>query len=228
MDRSAGATNWGTIRKRALLMCGVVAGPLFMIVSIVQGVTRQSFNLTHQPISFLSLGSLGWLQMSNFVVAGLLVMVFSIGVRQTLRSEAGGSGRPFAVSGVGLGLIIAGLFHPDPGFGYPQGTPEGAPTTITYHSQMHGVGFTLSFVFFVIACVVFARAEAKQRRWLWVVYTAVSAVASLVLALWPGNDGIALRDLFAAVFLWAWMTVHAVWFLRSPRPASGRSSAEHV
>ena len=197
-----------------LLSSGLAAGPLFLLAAVAQGITREGFDLSHQPISFLSLGDLGWLQITNFLVTGVLVLLFATGVRRTLRGGAGGTFGPIGLVGLGLGLVVAGLFPPDPGFGYPVGTPDGLPIHTTYRSSLHGLGFTLSFLFFVMTALAFARQDLGRRRRWGVAYTLLSAVGALVLALIPGTNGIALRDLAAAVLLWTWVTVQA-WRLRA-------------
>lgn len=195
---------------KKLLMGGAVAGPLFILVAVAQALTRTGFDLSHQPISFLSLGNLGWIQVTNFLLSGMLMLALAVGVRRTLRSRAGGTWGSLCIGGLGLGLIIAGLFPPDPGFGFPPGTPDGSPATLTYHSTVHGIGFTLSFVFFVLACIAFARKDAIQKQWGSVAYTAVTAIAALVLSMWSGTAGVALRDFAAALFLWTWITVQSM------------------
>ncbi len=195
---------------KMLLTAGAVAGPLFLLIALIQGLTRQGFDLSHQPISFLSLGDLGWIQIVNFVLTGLLVLTFAVGVRRVLRGKPGGTFGPIGLAGLGLGLIIAGLFPPDAGFGYPIGTPDGTPLDATYRSIMHGIGFTMSFVFFVLAAFVFARKDVKQKQWVSVAYTIISAVAALMLSMSPGNDTIAVRNLVAAGFLWTWLAVQSV------------------
>ena len=213
------ATSQSNNLTELLLRCGLVAGPLFLLTAIIQGLAREGFDLSHQPISFLSLGNLGWLQIVNFLLTGILALLFAAGVRQTLRGKAGGTFGPIGLIGLGFGLIIAGLFPPDPGFGYPIGTPDGPPTQTTYHSSMHGLGFMLSFLFFVMTTLVSVRIDARRKQWLSVGYTVVSAVAALVLAMTPGTQGIALRDLAAAALLWTWVAVQA-WRL-TPRRQGG-------
>ena len=76
-----------------LLACGVVAGPLFIAVALLQALTRQGFDLGRHPLSLLSLGELGWIQITNFVVAGLLTVAFAVGLRRVLhpgRAAPGG------------------------------------------------------------------------------------------------------------------------------------------
>jgi hypothetical protein len=42
---------------------------------------------------------------------------------------------------VGCGLVVAGLFAPQPSYGYPPGAPEGIPTNLTASSIVHGIAF---------------------------------------------------------------------------------------
>ena len=44
-----------------LLACGVLAGPLFLTVLMIQAFTREGFDLSRHPLSLLSLGDLGWI-----------------------------------------------------------------------------------------------------------------------------------------------------------------------
>jgi hypothetical protein len=44
---------------RALLACGVVAGPLFVVVATLEALTRRGYDLGRHPISLLSLGDFG-------------------------------------------------------------------------------------------------------------------------------------------------------------------------
>jgi hypothetical protein len=45
------------------------------VVSYAQALTRDGFDLTRNAFSFLSLGDLGWIQITIFVVCGLLFVV---------------------------------------------------------------------------------------------------------------------------------------------------------
>ncbi len=57
-------------KGRTLLACGVVAGPLYLIVGLTQALTRPGFDITRHDLSLLSNGDLGWVQISNFVLSG--------------------------------------------------------------------------------------------------------------------------------------------------------------
>jgi hypothetical protein len=86
---------------RTLLACGVVAGPLFVAGSLVQAFTREGYDLGRHPISLLSLGDLGWLQVTNFVVTGALYVACAVGLRRALQSGPGGTWGPRLVGALG-------------------------------------------------------------------------------------------------------------------------------
>src|SRR3954447_11634234 len=74
-----------TVSTRVLLGCAAVAAPLWATVSLLQAATREGFDLTRHPLSALSNGSLGWLQITNFLVAGLLTIIGAAGLRRVMR-----------------------------------------------------------------------------------------------------------------------------------------------
>ncbi len=201
-----------------LLTCGVLAGPLFVLVAAAQVLTREGFDITRQPLSLLSLGDNGSIQIANFIVSGLLVLAFAVGLRRTLasgrgRALASGRGRtwgPLLVGGYGAGLVVAGIFTPDPSQGFPAGAPLGNPEQLSTHSLLHGVGFALAFGCLVAACLVFTRRFSASGERGWAVYCVVTAVASALLAGWPSQDGASIRYAIAAVAAWAFVTALAV------------------
>src|SRR5229473_859173 len=115
-----------TNRSRALLVCGVVAGPLFAVVGLVQAFTRPGFDLRRHALSMLENGDLGWIQISSFILTGLLFVAGAFGMRQVMRGSRGGTWGPLLVGVFGVGMVGAGLFTADPGFGFPPGTPDSA------------------------------------------------------------------------------------------------------
>src|SRR5262245_50109526 len=120
---------------RNLLACGVAAGPLYILVGAAQALTRAGFDPTRHPLSLLSNGDLGWIQIGNFLLSGLLVIAGAVGMRRALRPGKGSTWGPLLVGLYGLGLIGAGAFVADPMDGFPPGTPSGPPTAITQHGM---------------------------------------------------------------------------------------------
>ncbi|WP_234800730.1 DUF998 domain-containing protein [Luteitalea pratensis] len=117
--------------ERLLLACGVAAGPIYLLVGFGQAWTREGFDMRRHALILLANGDLGWIQVANFLIAGVLVIAGAIGVRRVLHPGRGGTWGPLLLSVYGLGLIGAGVFPADPGQGFPPGTPMGAATLST-------------------------------------------------------------------------------------------------
>jgi hypothetical membrane protein len=77
---------------RTLLACGIAAGPLFMLVALVQAFTRPGFDITRHVASLLSDGGIGWIQITSFVLTGLLTIACAVGMRRALPTGRGGLG----------------------------------------------------------------------------------------------------------------------------------------
>jgi Protein of unknown function (DUF998) len=193
------------IMRRQLLGCGLIAGPLFVTASLAQAFARPGFDLARHPISLLSLGSAGWIQIANFVLSGVLYVIGAVGLRSALRGGRGATWGPLFIGLTGIGLIIAGVFTTDAGAGFPPGAPAGAPA-MSWHGVLHEVGFGLSFVGAIAACVVFARCYAALGRRGWMVTAIATPVAAIVVAGWPDLNTLSVRLVLAAAILFAFPT----------------------
>jgi hypothetical protein len=191
-------------RTSRLLACGIVAGPLFLTVGLAQAVTRDRYDLSRHPLSLLSLGDLGWVQIANFVLTGLLFIACAAGMRRALRPGRGGTWGPLLVGGLGAGLVVAGVFVTDAGAGFPPGAPEGAPE-MSWHGVLHEVGFALASVGMVAGCLVFARRFAAVAQWGWVGACVATAVSVVVLVAWPDLDGVSVRLVVASAILYGFV-----------------------
>ena len=204
-----------------LLVCGVLAGPLFVTVTAIGIVSREGFDLRRNGISQLSLGDRGWIQIANFIVAGLLSIAFAVGARRALQPGIGAVAAPVLISGYGLGLVATGLFLVDPGVGFPPGTPDALPDRLSWHGAVHAVAPPVAFGLLVGACFVVARRFAAQHRMGRAAYCLVTAVATLALVFWPGTNG-SVRAAVAVVITSTWTTVTAATLLSDQRGARRR------
>jgi hypothetical membrane protein len=195
---------------RALLACGVAAGPLYVAVAVVQLLTRDGFDPRRHPVSLLSNGDLGWIQITNFVVTGLLTVAAAVGMRRVLHPGRGGTWGPLLVGAYGVGLVAAGIFVADPADGFPPGTPPGTPDQLSWHGALHFAVAGLAFLSLIAACFVVARrfAALGQRGWAsYSVATGVAFLASWVaLVAWPDNDAVNLALGVGVVLGWAWVS----------------------
>jgi hypothetical membrane protein len=212
-----------TTRTRRLLACGIIAGPVFLTVTMVQAITRRGFDLSRHPVSLLSLGDFGWLQIANFVVTGALCVAFAAGMRQRLRSESSGTWGPRLFALQGLGMILAGVFLTDAGAGFPPGAPAGAPE-ISWHGILHEVGAMLSFLGMLGGFLVFARGFAVREQRGWALACVATVVAVIVVVGWPDLDTLSVRLVIASAIEFAFLAALAARLMRSLPEGPPRAS----
>ena len=205
------SSETATKLTRVLLACGVVAGPLYVVLGLSQALTRDGFDLTRHAWSLLENGELGWIQISNLIVSGLLTLACAIGMWRLLRPGRGGTWGPLLVGLYGLGLIGAGIFTADPALGFPPGTPDGPPEVVTLHGILHFVCAGLGFMALIAACMVFAYRVSTLGQSGWAAYSVATGLIFLVgfLAVTSGSQHPALNVAFtiSVIIVWAWLSV---------------------
>ena len=208
---------------RALLACGAIGVPLFLIVFHLDAATRPGFELLRHGPSLLMLGDRGWLQITNFVVTGVLMVACAVGVRRALGPGRGSRWGPVLIAAYGLGMVSTGVFVTDPQLGFPPGTPQdllpGVNTDASWHGNLHTVSVLLMYAALTAACFVLARRFAGEPGGRWwaasLVATGVAAPTVLVggafvlqtLSLsseWIAvADGVAGRVIIPLGWIWA-------------------------
>jgi hypothetical membrane protein len=171
-------------KTKALLSCGAIACPLFVLVFMLEGATRANYNPLKHPISSLSIGELGWMQMSNFIITGMLLFAFAIGLRRERRLSGASKSGSNLIGIVAIGLIGAGIFSTDPVYGYPTSRPL-ALAQFTISGHMHDFFSILVFFCLPSACFVFRRRFITNGETGWAVYSMLSAIgiiATFILA----------------------------------------------
>lgn len=229
------AANSG--RPRALLAAGALGCPLFIIVFLIAGAIRPDYSALRYPVSSLSIGPQGWLQVANFLITGILIIAFAVGIRHTLSRRrdqgAGAVWGPLLIGLTGVGLVGAGIFTTDPVFGYPPDQPL-VLAQFTTHGRLHDLFSVLVFLGLPLACFVFARRFALLYRRGWAIYSALSGVgilAAFVLAAIGFNQTpgfVALAGLYQRLSIgigWLWLTLLALHLLgAAPPPATPPAS----
>ncbi len=213
--------------SRILLFGAVVATPLFVALWAVQAVTREGFRPTYHPMSLLSLGDWGWLQVANFVVVGLLIMGGGIGLGRTL-----GVGRLNRWIGalvvvMGIGLVVAGVFVTDPGAGFPVGAPAGAPV-MSWHGAVHQVGFVLTQLAFIAAGIVLVVKFARDHRPGWAGACIGAMAAAILVAALGDAETLAIRLVVSSTIELGLISAVALLTLGEGVPNSARDATPTV
>jgi hypothetical protein len=192
-------------RTRALLACGVMAGPLYLTVGLIQAVLRTGYDPARHPLSVLANGPGGWVQTANFVVTALLVLAAAVGFARALGPKS--RAVAWTLAAFGLGMVVAAIFPADPMDGFPPGAPLGPPTTISARGLTHFAAGMLGFVSLALSGF-FAAWTLRLRAPPLAAVSLFSGLAVLIgffnAAVPPiGTWGI----WFAVVVGWAWLAI---------------------
>ncbi len=169
-----------TTTTEVLLRCGMLAGPLFIVTFLIEGLARPDYNPLRHPVSSLALGPNGWIQMANFMVAGVLYLALATGVLLARREQTvGPRSGAILIGAVGVGLLGSGAFITDPVSGYPPGTPD-LLTSYTTSGALHDAFSVPVFLGLPAAAMAYAWWFLRHGNRGWAGYSLASGLAFLV------------------------------------------------
>jgi hypothetical protein len=193
---------------RWLLRCGILVGPFYLAVGLIQAFVRDGFDLGRHPLSVLANGPGGWVQTANFLLSGLMVVAAAVGIGRVLRPQSRISGWLLACFGVSM--LAAAMFPADPVDGFPVGTPEGLPTTVSTVGMIHFASGGIGFLALAVSCITVAVAMSRRgESWM----ARLSFVCGLSVlagffapALLPASGPVA-GIWFSVVIGWTWLAL---------------------
>jgi hypothetical membrane protein len=207
-----------------LLISGAFGALAFVGVLLLEGATRPGYDAWLRYGSELSLSDQGWMQIANFMICGLLIVLGAAGLWQALPGARIGV---ILIGLFGFGLVLAGTFTMDPRAGYP--IADASASAKTRSGIVHGLAGLLCFSTVAAAAIVFAR-EFKGTAWapysmltgLTVAASFVAATLSSVIAdtgtMSDAPTGLLQRVGIVAGWTWAGLVMLHVWGERSGRP----------
>jgi hypothetical membrane protein len=197
---------------RRLLRCGAVAGPLFIVLLLVQDFTRSGFDPRIHLLSQLSLGSWGWVQVGNLTLAGVLNVLYAVGLWR--------SGHRPRLASIFVGLfagflVLVGVVRTDPAHGFPPGAATPAQPSVS--GIIHALGALFTFVSLTVAIIALSVGHAARGERGMASYCFISALLVVGLFLWgmshPALTGPALQ--VAVLFGWTVPSFTAIGLLRA-------------
>ncbi len=208
-DGQRSTTRW-------LALAGIVFPPLWLVVLIVLGFVKPGFNQLTQAGSQESIGQYGWVQIANFIVLGVALVVFAFGLWRGFGDRLSGRIGSVLMAIAGVGLVGSGVFLADPG-----------NFAVSFHGNMHMTAGTAVFLSLFIAGFVFARRFWDDRPFaVYSIATALVIPASFVLTfvIPPG-----LSQRVMLIIVWSWITVLGLRLRESSAaPSEGSNSGSQA
>ena len=149
---------------RRLLVAAAAAGPLFVASASAQALAREGFDLRIHPLSQLSTGDLGWVQILTFALTSLGLLALAVTHRRIVTEGVGRRAVPVLLGIAGVGVVLAGVFVMDPENGFPVGTPDGPADSMSWHGVAHSVAAAVAFTALAAAAVVLTVRAVRARQ----------------------------------------------------------------
>ena len=146
--------------RRLLAVCGLLAPILVIVLSSVAGSLRPSFDPVAQFGSELGVGNDAAAVLSNasFVIFGLLILAFTIGLHMGIGEGHGSLIGPAWLGVYGLASIMAGIIHCDPGCPLLNQAPS-------LSQSIHDTLFIIIEVAIILAPAVLSSRLRKDSLW---------------------------------------------------------------
>lgn len=198
-DRNPESMSSQVVTTSTLLRCGLAAGPLFLLIFATQILLRPEFRFTRDEPSLLSIGPLGWIQIGNRMLGGLLVIAGARGIRRLLRRSTAGFWGPLLLQV--FGICEVGL----PG-----------AVSCQHDPSRHIVFGAIGFLTLMAACFVFARSFHVQKKKAWAIFCRMVGLMFLAAFLSAGRtarlgqDTSSIQLFLNLVFCLEWIWVSSI------------------
>lgn len=205
------------------MQAGLLSGPLFIVVVLIQAVVRPGFDLRVHLISLLALGDLGFIQVANFALCGVLCLLLAVGIWRALRPGPGGTFGPIFTALHGLLLIVVAFYVTDPQHGFPPGAVTlSAPTP---NGIVHAGAALWVFVTNALALAALSRHFSARNDGRWAAYCLASCAVMLLLFFgsFVASSNAALFLDLALLVGWLGLSLIALKLLQETGAAAGRA-----
>jgi Protein of unknown function (DUF998) len=153
-------------------------GPaLFVAIFTLAGWLRPGYSSRGMFVSELALGPRGWIQIVNFIVFGILFLVFARGVAAEFPDGKASCWGPILLTIIGISFLASGPFVMDP--------VTVPPDQMSLHGKLHMLFGALVFSLSPVSCFVFLRRFRENPKWRslrwWTLAAGIITVAVVVV-----------------------------------------------
>ena len=210
--------NTFILHHKLATWAGMIGSALFVAVFMVEGWLRPGYNPLSMYVSELSLGPRGWIQIVNFILWGLLFLIFTRGVANEFKDGKASKAGPILFTIIALSFLISGPLVTDPATIFMQ---------MSLHGKLHGIFGALVFSLAPVSCFVFYRRFRDDSKWQnlsrWTLTACVIIVMSVVLmkvgqiSSNPVNAWVGLIQRIALITYLSWIFTFALALYRNSK-----------
>jgi Protein of unknown function (DUF998)/Saxitoxin biosynthesis operon protein SxtJ len=182
---SAGLEHHAPAIGRVSAWCIMVCSCLYIGVVVLEGLLRPDYHVTTSFISELALGSRGFVQIANFIVFGLSILLFAMGVALAFGTTSPARIGVTLLVIVGICEVAAGAFviDPMPAGGLTFNPAAIGPRHMSFHSKFHYVVSSVAFLLAPVCASCFAFADRFTTDATWQAFRRWSLALGIAMAL---------------------------------------------
>jgi uncharacterized protein DUF998 len=145
-------------RRQLAAWAGMIGPALFAAIFTIEGWLRPDYESLGMFVSELALGARGWIQVVNFIVFGVLFLVFTHGVAAAFPDGKASRVGPILPTIIGISFLASGPFVMDP--------VTISQDQMSWHGKLHMNLFgALVFSMSPVSCFVFLRRFREDPKW---------------------------------------------------------------
>jgi magnesium-transporting ATPase (P-type) len=209
--------NW----RRLAAWAGIFGTVLFVTIFTAEGWLRAEYNPRSMYVSELALGPRGWIQSINFMLLGLMFIVYTSGIAVEFRKSKKILVGPVLLFIIGASFLLSGFFTMDPVSTLPEQT--------TLHGRLHDLFGALVFTLAPISCFVFLRCFRNDLKWQplfqWTLIAGIIIIVAVVaMSVGPAppsatpnifNEWVGLIQRVALITYLGWHFTLAYWLIKN-------------
>jgi len=143
--------------KKIAPWAGMLGPALFTLSFILNGHLQAGYNPVQRYISELSIGPLGWIQITGFLLLGLCIVLFSLGLKACFPTGKASRAAPVLFMIIGVCYFFSGPFVTDPAAMFDNQQ--------TWQGTVHGILGAIVFSLSAAVCFVLWRRFRVDAKW---------------------------------------------------------------
>jgi len=136
---------------------GMLGPALFTLSFTVNGFLRPGYSPVSRYISELSIGPRGWIQIGSFMLLGVCLMLFALGLRVVFPTGSASRAAPALFAAIAVCYFLSGPFVTDPAAMFDNQQ--------TLHGTVHGIVGAIVFSLSAASCFVLWRRFRLDKAW---------------------------------------------------------------
>ena len=143
--------------KKTASWAGMLGPTFFTLSFLINGFLTPGYDPVRRYVSELSIGPRGWIQIVSFMILGICIMLFTLGLKEVFPTGKASRAAPILFMIIAVCYFLSGPFVTDPASMFDNQT--------TLHGMLHGIFGAIVFSLSAAVCFVLWRRFRADTAW---------------------------------------------------------------